>query len=434
MFEQAEFTARRQNLLAQMSANAVAIIATNPEQHRSGDTHFRFRPDSNFYYLSGFEEPEAVMVLINSDTPQYLMFNRSNNKLEEIWHGRRQGQEGVCENYGVDRAHPIEQLDIIMPELLTDCDTLYYCHGANHTLDEQVAKWCQQVRAKVRTGVSAPQRIVNLTTVLNEMRLIKSEAEIEVMQQVGEISAKAHTVAMQQCKHLDNEYQIHATLMHQFMLHGCSTSAYDSIVGGGENACILHYTENNARLNPGELLLVDAGGELHNYAADITRTYPINGVFTPEQRQIYQLVLKAQKAGIDCVKPDTPWNQIQQTMVETLTQGLCQLGLIKLPVAEAIDTLAYRQFYMHNSGHWLGLDVHDVGDYKIEGNWRNLQPGMVLTVEPGLYIAGDNPDIDEKWWNIGVRIEDDILVTADGHHNLTASVVKEIDDIEALMA
>jgi Xaa-Pro aminopeptidase len=299
--------------------------------------------------------------------------------------------------------------------------------------EKQMNDACQRLRGRARRGVHAPESLCDLGPILGEMRLLKSEAEIGLMQRAADISVAAHQRAMRVCHQVTHEYELEAELLHEFFRQGCRSVAYDSIVAGGHNACILHYTDNNQPLNPGELVLIDAGGEYENYAADITRTFPINGCFSTEQRLIYDLVLRAQKAGIACVRPGCVWDEVQRTIVRILTEGLVALGLLQGAVDELIERRAYQLFYRHNSGHWLGIDVHDAGSYQLHGKWRPLEPGMVLTVEPGLYINADLPNVDPRWWGIGVRIEDDVQVTHDGHINLTGALAVEIDDLEALV-
>ena len=434
MLDKQEYQKRRELVISQMQPNSIAIVTANREIKRNGDANYRFRQDSYFSYLTGFEEPDAVLILLKEEKlQQYILFTRPRDKEMEIWNGRRAGIEGAVCEFGADHAYPIAELDERLLELLLDKECIYYCHAHDKQLDDSIRHWCNQLKAKVRRGIVAPQQIINLEQILDEMRLIKSQAELNVMKHVAKISANAHLKAMKASKTFSYEYQYEALLLSEFVANGCRASAYDSIVGSGENACILHYTQNDARLNDNELVLIDAGGEYLNYAADITRTFPIKGRFSNEQKAIYEVVLKAQKEGVACVKPGNPWDSVQQVMVQIITEGLVELGILKGEVNTLIDEQAYREFYMHNSGHWLGLDVHDVGNYKIDGQWRRFKPGMVLTVEPGIYIAGGNPTVDSKWWNIGVRIEDDVIVTDSGCEVITAAVPKEVEDIERVM-
>jgi Xaa-Pro aminopeptidase len=355
----------------------------------------------------------------------------------ETWHGRRAGLEGAVDTYGADDAFPITDIDDILPGLLENCDRVYYAMGCNTEFDSQVNGWVNQLREKARAGVHTPGEFVALDHLLHDMRLYKSRAEISAMRKAAKISAHAHTIAMQTCQPGMMEYQIEAEFQHQFKKHDC-TPAYTPIVGGGENGCILHYTENNAELRDGDLLLIDAGAENELYAADITRTFPVNGHFSPEQKAVYEIVLEAQQAAIDMVKPGNHWNEPHEAAIRVLTKGLIKLGLLKGNVRSLIKEEAYRPFYMHRTGHWLGMDVHDVGDYKVGDAWRELEPGMVLTVEPGLYIAPGtrvgNRAVAKKWQGIGIRIEDDVLVTKDGCDVLTRGAPKTIDEIETIMA
>lgn len=433
MITRQEYQARRHALAAKLPQGAIAIIPGADEQLRNGDAHYRFRQDSDFYYLTGFNEPEALLIITAGKPGKSYLFNRSRNLDKEQWTGRRLGQEGACQALGVDDAYPIDSLTARLPDFLIGKTAIYCAISHYRRWEKPIFEALQLVKQQIRRGVKAPESLCDLEPLLSEMRLFKSKTEIDLMRRAAEISVAAHKRAMQTCNRAENEYQLEAELLYEFTRGGCRSVAYDPIVGGGANACILHYTENNQPLRDGDLLLIDAGGEFENYAADITRTFPVNGRFSEEQRAIYELVLKAQKAGITCIKPGLAWHEVQQTMVHILTAGLCQLGLLKGAVDKLIATEAYKPFYMHNSGHWLGLDVHDAGRYKINGEWRPLEAGMVLTVEPGLYISAGMKGVEQRWWNIGVRIEDDILVTKDGHENLTAALPVEIADIEALM-
>ncbi|QBR82949.1 Xaa-Pro aminopeptidase [Legionella israelensis] len=433
MITQQEYLSRRNKLAEKMEENSIALIPAATEFLRSGDTHFRFRQNSNFYYLTGFNEPDALLVISNGKKSKSFLFNRSKNPAEEQWTGRRLGQEEAPEVLGVDEAWPIESFAEKCAEILSNKSAIYYEFGLPPKFEKQIMQNLQKIKQQARRGIHAPDTICDLTPLLSELRLFKSEKEIEIMRRAANISVEAHKQAMRRCRHLKYEYQLEAELLYEFTRQGCRGVAYDPIVGSGSNTCILHYTENNQLLKNGDLVLIDAGGEYHNYAADITRTFPVNGRFNDEQRAIYELVLRAQKAGINLIKPGVAWNEIQKTMVEVLVRGLTELGLLSGKMDELIANETYKTFYMHNSGHWLGLDVHDCGAYKIDNKWRLLEPGMVLTVEPGIYVPAHLENVDERWWNIGIRIEDDVLVTPDGHENLTAELPVEIDDIEALM-
>jgi len=433
-----EFSKRRKRLMQMMGKDSVAILPAAPVRMRNRDAEHPYRQDSDFYYLTGFPEPEAVAVLIpKRPHGEYILFCRERDPLMETWHGRRAGLEGAVDTYGADDAFPITDIDDILPGLLENCDRVYYAMGCNTEFDSQVNGWVNQLREKARAGVHTPGEFVALDHLLHDMRLYKSRAEISAMRKAAKISAHAHTIAMQTCQPGMMEYQIEAEFQHQFKKHDC-TPAYTPIVGGGENGCILHYTENNAELRDGDLLLIDAGAENELYAADITRTFPVNGHFSPEQKAVYEIVLEAQQAAIDMVKPGNHWNEPHEAAIRVLTKGLIKLGLLKGNVRSLIKEEAYRPFYMHRTGHWLGMDVHDVGDYKVGDAWRELEPGMVLTVEPGLYIAPGtrvgNRAVAKKWQGIGIRIEDDVLVTKDGCDVLTRGAPKTIDEIETIMA
>ncbi len=433
MITQKEYQMRRNKLAEQLPADSVAIIPAAQELLRNGDSHYRFRQDSNFYYLTGFNEPDALLVLTSGKESQSILFNRPHNPAEEQWTGKRLGQEGALRELSMNAAFPVASIAEELPNLLAGKAVVYYALGRNPQLEKKIRHAINTLKAQVRRGVKAPAALYDLEPLLGEMRLFKSDAEIDLMRQAARISVNAHKRAMQICQKMEYEYQLEAELVYEFSRQGCRSTAYDSIVGGGENACILHYTENNQPLRPGDLVLIDAGGEFGNYAADITRTFPVNGRFSSEQKSIYELVLKAQKAGIAAIKPGIAWNSIQQIMIRILTTGLGELGILRGSVDELITHEAYKPFYMHNSGHWLGLDVHDSGSYRVNDQWRPLEPGMVLTVEPGLYISSGMHGVDKRWWGIGVRIEDDILVTQTAHEVLTAALPVEVDDIEALM-
>ncbi|MDH5300616.1 MAG: Xaa-Pro aminopeptidase [Gammaproteobacteria bacterium] len=429
-----EFKQRRKKLLAQLGSNGMAIIPTAHEVKRNRDTEFRFRPHSDFHYLTGFAEPEAVAVFLpGRKEGEYVLFCRERDPLMETWHGRRAGLEGAERDFDAQQVFAIDQLDEIMPELMANRDSVHYPLGDDSEFDAMVIGWLGEVKQKARQGIGAPKALLSSDDLIHEMRLFKSSEEIKLMRHAANISAQAHTLAMQRCQPGMLEFEVEAEILGHFRRHGCEV-AYNSIVGCGHNSCILHYIENNMALNDGDLLLIDAGAEYQYYAADITRTFPVNGTFSKEQAALYQVVLNAQKAAIKAVKPGNPWNKPHDVAVQILTQGLVDLGLLKGEVKQLIKDEAYRRFYMHRTGHWLGMDVHDVGAYKQNGKWRELQPGMVLTVEPGLYIEPGAKGVAKKWHGIGIRIEDDVLVTADGNEVLTAGVIKEIKDIEALMA
>ena len=429
-----EFKKRRELLMSQVGKDNIAIIASADIRIRNRDVDYPFRQDSDFYYLTGFNEANALAVFIpEREQGEYILFCQEFDEKKALWEGAHAGLEGATQEFGADDSFPIDDLADILPGLLENKHKVFYPMGRDPDLDHHLMEWITHIRAQTRSGVNAPGELVSLEHTLHEMRLIKSPEEIKLIQKAVDVSVKAHIRAMQTCKAGRYEYQVEGEIVHEFIDNGLRAVAYPSIVAGGKNACVLHYTENKARLNDGDLLLIDAGAECDHYAADITRTFPVNGVFSTEQKLLYQLVLDAQYAAIAEVKPNTPWNNAHDASVETLTRGLVELGLLSGEVSKLIADEAYKVFYMHRIGHWLGMDVHDVGDYKIDDEWRILEPGMVLTVEPGLYIPPDCSTVEEKWRGIGIRIEDDILVTDKGPHVLTQAAPKTIGDIEAMM-
>ena len=428
----AAYAARRTALLAAMG-EGIALIPTAHEAARNRDSLYPYRHDSYFYYLTGFAEPEAVLVLIAGKSPKTILFCREKNLEREIWDGYRHGPDGARNTFGFDEARPIAELAAALPQLLADQPGVYTFVGANPHWDRTISEALNGVRALSRTGVSAPNVVYDARALLDAQRLIKDAHEIAMMRRAGEISSLAHVRAMEHTRPGQFEYQVEAELLHEFVRYGAREQAYSAIVASGANACVLHYRDNNRKMADGDLLLIDAGCEYGSYASDITRTFPVNGKFTGPQKAVYEVVLDAQQQCIDQVAPGQPFNAYHDTAVKVLAQGLIDLGLCKGSLDEVIETKSYFQFYMHRAGHWLGLDVHDAGDYRIGGStgrWQSLQPGMVLTVEPGLYIrpAGNVP---ENFHNIGVRIEDDILVTASGNENLTARTPKSVADVEA---
>ena len=424
--------AERRARLAARIKRGIAIIPTAPERARNRDSHYPYRYDSYFYYLTGFIEPEAVLVVIAGDQPKSVLFCRDKDVEREIWDGFRYGPQQAREVFGFDESHPVGELDARMPDLLANQPQLC-CHlGSDEPWDARVLGWLNAVRAQVRNGVAAPAAISDVRTVLDDMRLVKDAHELDVMRRAAQISTSAHKRAMRAAAPGRAEYEIEAELLHEFRHGGAQAPAYTSIVAGGANACVLHYVQNDARLNSGELLLIDAGCELDGYASDITRTFPVNGKFSAAQRDIYQLVLAAQAAAIAEVVPGASWNAPHDAAVRVLAQGLIEFGLCKGSVDKVIESGDYRQFYMHSTGHWLGLDVHDAGDYKRDGAWRKLEPGMALTVEPGCYIR-PGAGVPAHFANIGIRIEDDVAVTAKGNEVLTLAAPKTVADIEAWM-
>jgi len=430
-----EYKKRRRELMAHMEPNSIAVLSSGDEILRNGDSHFAFRQNSDLYYLTGFKEAQCCLVLIpGRKQGECLLFCQEKDPLKELWNGRLMGPDQAVATLGVDDAFPISDIDDILPGLIEGRERVYYAMGRDEHFDHKVMEWVKVIRSKVRSGVHSPGEFLVLDHLLHELRLVKSAAEINVMRESGQIAVRAHKRAMAVCKPGMYEYELEAEYLHEFARSGCREPAYNSIVASGENACILHYNENNAQMKKGDLVLIDAGCEYEYYASDITRTFPVGGKFSKEQKAIYELVLKAQLEAIKVVKPGNHWDDPHKVTVQVITEGSGQTGILKGKVASLIKKGAYKDFYMHRAGHWIGMDVHDVGDYKIDGNWRLLEPGMVLTVEPGIYIAAGNKKVDKKWWDIGVRIEDDVAVTAEGHEVLTDGLPKTVKDIESHMA
>lgn len=431
---QQEFLRRRQALLAQMQPGSAALIFAAPEVTRSADSEYPYRQSSDFWYFTGFNEPEALLVLIKSDDTHNhsVLFNRVRDLTAEIWFGRRLGQDAAPEKLGVDRALAFSEINQQLFQLLNGLDTIYHAQGEYAWADDIVFTAMDKLRKGSRQNLVAPSAVVDWRPLVHEMRLFKSEEEIAVMRRAGEISALAHTRAMEKCQPGMFEYQLEGEILHEFTRHGARYPSYNTIVGGGENGCILHYTENESELRDGELVLIDAGCEYKGYAGDITRTFPVNGKFTPAQRAIYDIVLESLETSLKLYRPGTSIQDVTGEVVRIMITGLRDLGILHGDVDQLIAENAHRPYFMHGLSHWLGLDVHDVGVYGVDRS-RVLEPGMVLTVEPGLYIAPD-ADVPAEYRGIGIRIEDDILITENGNENLTASVVKRADDIEALMA
>ncbi len=429
-----EFARRRRNLMAHMEENSIAILSAAPERTRNRDVEYPYRQDSDFWYLSGFSEPGAVMALIpGREHGEFVLFCRERDPEMETWNGYRAGPDGAVEQYGADDAFPINDIDDILPGLIEGRDRVYHDLGRDPDFDRQLMGWVNSIRARVRSGAHPPGEFLALTHFLHDQRLIKSAAELRTMRKAGEISAAAHVRAMEKCRPGMYEYQLEAEYLHEFMRRGARFPAYPAIVGGGANGCILHYIENSAKLRDGDLVLVDAGGEYQYYASDITRTWPVNGRFSPEQQAIYELVLAAQHAAIEQVRPGNHWNRPHEEALRVLVRGMKDLGLLEGDEDELIEQDEYRRYFMHRTGHWLGLDVHDVGDYKIHDEWRVLEPGMVMTVEPGLYIPPHDRQAPSKFRGIGVRIEDDVAVTRKGHEVYTEGAPKEPREIEKLI-
>ncbi len=434
MIKPAEFAKRRKQLMRMAADDAILILPAAPERIRSKDTLYPYRQDSDFWYLTGFAEPEAVLVLVpGRKHGECLLFCRERDADKEAWDGPRAGQEGAVEQFGMDDAYPISDLDDILPGLLEGRRRVYYHFGRDTDFDLKLIGWLNRVRAQARQGAQPPHEFLELGHLLHELRLFKSPGEIKLMQRSADIACLAQLAAMRATKAGAYEYEVEAALQHTYRRHD-SVAAYEPIVGAGPNACVLHYRANNARMSDGDLLLVDAGAEYANYASDITRTWPVSGVFSKDQRAVYEIVLAAQAAAIAMARPGKAWIDGHDAAVEVLTDGLLSLGLLKGSLKNNLATGAYKRFYMHKTGHWLGLDVHDVGEYKVAGDFRELEPGMVFTVEPGLYIPPGSKGVPTKYQGIGVRIEDDVLVTKDGHRVLTDGVPKSVDAVEAVLA
>lgn len=429
-----EYARRRRKLMSMMEANSIAIIPSAREQLRSRDTEYPFRQDSDFYYLSGFVEPESVLVLIPGRLHgEYVMFCRERDPALELWHGYRAGPDGVCETFGADDAFPIGDIDDILPGLIEGRERVYYSMGRTADFDRDIVDWVNTIRSKEASGAVPPGEFTDLDHLLHDLRLIKSAQELRLMRRAGEVTAAAHRRIMQYCRPGMFEYELEGELQHEFIRGGARHPAYLSIVGSGRNACTLHYVQNSAKMRDGDLVLVDAGAEYEYYAADVSRTFPVNGRFNAEQRALYELVLAMQDAAIAQIRAGKQWNEPHDASVRVATIGLVELGLLAGDIDTLIETQAYRSFYMHKVGHWLGLDVHDVGDYRVGNEWRLLEVGMVMTVEPGIYVAPDDESVAKKWRGIGIRIEDDVVITREGCEVLTAAAPRTVEEIEALM-
>jgi Xaa-Pro aminopeptidase len=425
---------RRRQLLRAVGRGNIAIIASAPPAVRNNDVEHPFRQDSDFYYLTGFAEPSAVAVFIpGREQGEFIIFCREFDEKTALWSGNNAGLHGARAIYGADDAFPIDDLDDILPGMLENRQRVFYPLGRNPGFDHQLMAWINRLRQRTRGGMHAPVEFVSLEHLLHEMRLRKSSEEIQLMRHAARISVQAHIRAMKVCRPGRREYEIEAEIMHEFMRNGLRSPAYPSIVAGGDNACVLHYTANADELKEGDLLLIDAGAEHRYYAADITRTFPVSGRFTEPQRAIYELVLDAQQAAIRKVRPGARWIEPHEAAVRVLTAGLVKLGLLKGAVQKLVKEEAYKPYFMHRTGHWLGMDVHDVGEYKVGNQWRRLEPGMVLTVEPGLYISRADRNVAKQWRGIGVRIEDDVLVINEGCEVLTSGAPSAVAEIENVM-
>ncbi len=435
MIDRSVFAQRRQQLLEQCLPGSLVILASASEQVRNNDVMFPFRQNSDFYYLTGFPENEAVVILRRGVSKnEMFLFCKIPDPARERWTGPIIGPTRACQEYGATDAYSIATLNEKMPELMANHHQVYGMLDPSNALSTQILQCLENLRAKVRSGVEAPERLIDLRPLLHEMRLRKSAHEIELMRKAAEITTYGHVRVMQFLRPNQYEYEIEAEFVSECIRHGAREQAYPPIVGGGANTCILHYGDNNAPLQDGDLVLIDAGCEWQHYASDVTRTLPVNGRFSREQKAIYELVLEAQTAVIAKVAPGIRWDYLQETAIKIITQGLVRLGILSGKVDRLIQEKAYLPFYMHNIGHWIGLDVHDVGAYKINGEWRTLESGIVLTVEPGIYISAGEKGVDPKWWNIGVRIEDDVLVTPTGYEVLTANIPKTVEEVEAILS
>lgn len=440
-FNAKPYAARRARLLKRIkdAGGGIAVIPTAPEAPRNRDTHYPYRHDSYAYYLSGFTEPEAVIVLMaGKKQSKSILFCRAKHEEREIWDGFRYGPQAARTTFGFDEAYPVEEFDQRLPALLAGAPSLFYSMGFDAPFDERVVRALNQVRNMVRSGLNAPDAIRDARALIDAMRLVKDKYEVDTMRRAGEISTEAHKRAMRTAKPGAWEYEVEAELLHEFRRQGSEYPAYTSIVAAGANACVLHYVSNDAKMKDGDLLLIDAGCELNSYASDITRTFPVNGKFSGPQRDLYQIVLDAQKAAIAKTKPGTPYNVPHEAAVKVLAQGMLDVGLLRGSLDSAIEQGdkregGYFRFYMHRTGHWLGLDVHDAGDYKIGDKWLPLAPGNVVTVEPGIYVRPAK-NVPKHFWNIGIRIEDDVLVTPKGCDILTRDCPKTVAEIEAWMA
>ena len=431
MLNPATYAQRRTRLINQMR-RGIAVIPTAPEVTRNGDAHYAYRYDSHFHYLTGFDEPEAVLVLVAGNAPQSILFCREKNMEREVWDGFRHGPEAARIEFGFDAAFPIAQLNDRLVELMGNQPALFHPLGAHAVWDDRILELRARVQAQTRSGITAPNEIHDVRMLLDEMRLLKDDGELAAMRRAAAISTAAHIRAMRATHPGRMEYEIEAELLHEFRRNGAQAPAYTPIVAGGANACVLHYVGNNTMLNDGDLLLIDAGCEVDGYAADITRTFPVNGKFSAAQKDVYEMVLVAQTAAIAAARPGVRWNEPHDAALQVLAQGMIDLGLCQGSLDAVLENESYKRFYMHRTGHWLGMDVHDVGAYKLEDNWRVLQPGMTLTVEPGCYIRAAD-DVQQALWNIGIRIEDDVAITAQGCEVLTEAAPKTVAAIEELM-
>jgi Xaa-Pro aminopeptidase len=430
----AEFARRRRQLMRMAGPDAILVLPAAAERIRNNDSYYPYRQDSDFWYLTGFAEPDSVLVLLPGRRHgEALLFCRERDRERESWDGERVGPEGAIDRLGMDDAYPSSDLDDILPGLIEGRTRVYYHFGRDAEFDLKLIGWVNRVRAQIKQGAEPPHEFLELGHLLHDLRLFKSRDEQRVMRHAAQITVEAHVRAMRAARPGMHEYEIEAELLHSFRRRD-AVAAYEPIVGAGTNACVLHYRTNRARLEDNDLLLIDAGAEFQGYAADVTRTFPINGRFSAAQRAIYQVVLDAQLAAIHASRPGASWIAPHEAAVRVITEGLLRLGLLKGTLAQCLREQSYRRFYMHKTGHWIGLDVHDVGDYRVDGEYRMLEPGMAFTIEPGLYIAPGSKGVAAKWQGIGVRIEDDLVITAEGNEVLTGAAPKQIEAIEELMS
>lgn len=430
-----EIKSRRRELMSQMEPNSIALLAAAPLRFRNSDAEYLYRQNSDFFYLTGLNEEDAFLALIPGRRQgEVVLFCQEKDKTKELWTGVLMGPDAAITELGIDDAYPIADIDDILPGLIEGRDRVYYSMGKDDQFDNRVMDWVKVIRSKAGMGAHPPGEFLMLDHLLHELRLIKSPSEIKLMEKAAKISAEGHRRAMAYCKPGVMEYELEAELLYAFTRNGSRAPAYTSIVAAGENACILHYNSNDAEIKEGDLVLIDAGCEYGSYASDITRTFPAGGKFSPEQKAIYEIVLSAQAAAIEAVAPGAAWDAPHNASVKVIVQGLVKLGLLKGRASQLIKSEAYKDFYMHRVGHWIGMDVHDVGDYKIDDTWRLLEEGMVTTIEPGIYISPDNKKVPKKWRGIGVRIEDDVLVTKKGHRVLSKGIPKSVSEIESFMA
>lgn len=430
-----EFKKRRKEIMSRMEPNSIGLLSSAPECLRNNDAEYQYRQNSDFYYLTGFTEPHAILALVpGREQGEVILFCREKNEEKELWTGYILGPEAAIDSLKIDDAYPIEDVDEIISGLIEGKDRIYYSMGRDDHFDRQVMTWVKNLRNNAKVGPPPPSEFQVLDHLLHELRLIKSPAEIKLMEKAAKISAEGHKAAMNRCVPGSKEYELEAELQYAFTRSGSRSPAYQSIVGAGDNACVLHYNSNNAEIKKGDLVLIDAGCEYEYYASDITRTFPASGKFTKEQKLIYEIVLLAQKEAIKAIKPGNTWDAPHNASVKVITKGLLELGLLKGSLSRLIKSQEYRRYYMHRVGHWIGMDVHDVGDYKIDGHWRLLEPGMVTTIEPGIYISPSDNSISKKWRGIGIRIEDDVLVTKTGYRILSTGIPKTVAEIETHMS